>query len=140
MLMKQILRLQSVNSSDFEILSVAGFDPRNCHGSILIWNNGSAVEDLTVNAINVPFSNFTVQAYQLDADHMPGVRCTSDTLFFCSSDACASSDIIKVQAALNTRATLLISRCAKAAFAIPCVDLCTRQTRQEGNVRLRRTL
>ena len=52
---------------------MAGFSPRTCHGGVLVWNNGSLDYTTTVNISNIPYSDFTVQAYVLDPTHLPGV-------------------------------------------------------------------
>lgn len=66
--------MQLTNISDLSVLAVSGFSPRSCHGGILIWNNGTLPYTTTLNISNIPYSDFTVQVYALDANHLPGVR------------------------------------------------------------------
>lgn len=69
--------LQRANISDPKILAVAGFSPRTCHGGVLIWNNASEPYTSTLNVSSLPYNNFTVQVYVLDANHLPGVSLRS---------------------------------------------------------------
>ena len=66
--------MQRTNISDPEILAVAGFSPRTCHGGVIFWNNASTPYTATLNVSSLPYQNFTVQVYVLDDNHLPGVR------------------------------------------------------------------
>lgn len=67
--------VQQTNISNTDVIAISGFSPRLCHGGVLLWNNGSQSYDATVNITNIPYDNFTVQVYVLDANHLPGVSC-----------------------------------------------------------------
>lgn len=64
---------QDANSSSGTLNVLSGFDPRNCYGSILVWNNDTVDGSATINITNVPYDTFDVEVYRLDEDHMPGV-------------------------------------------------------------------
>ena len=66
--------VQSTNTTNAELQSVAGFNRFECHGSVLIWNNGSTAVPLSVNILQLPYQSFTVQVYQLNDNSLPGVR------------------------------------------------------------------
>jgi len=68
------VRMQRANISDPNILAVAGFSPRTCHGGIILWNNATTPYTSTLNISALPYNNFTVQVYVLDENHLPGVR------------------------------------------------------------------
>ena len=65
--------MQATNSSNAGLMSVAGFNHYECHGSLLIWNNGSTALPLSVHILQLPYNNFTVDVYELNDDNMPGV-------------------------------------------------------------------
>lgn len=65
--------MQVATSSNPTIISASGFSPRTCHGGVLVWNNGSANVNASVTVKSIPYKTFTVQAYILDANHLPGV-------------------------------------------------------------------
>ena len=58
-------------------MSVAGFNHYECHGGVLIWNNGSTAMPLSVHILQLPYNNFTVEVYELNDNNMPGVRSSS---------------------------------------------------------------
>ena len=65
--------MQSTNTTNAELQSIAGFNRFECHGSVLIWNNGTDDVPLTVSILQLPYQSFTVQVYQLNNDSLPGV-------------------------------------------------------------------
>lgn len=65
--------LQDAKSSSGTLNVLSGFDPRNCYGSILVWNNDTKDGSATINVTNVPYESFDVDVFHLDEDHMPGV-------------------------------------------------------------------
>ena len=70
-----VVPMQATNSSNAGLMSVAGFNHYECHGSLLIWNNGSTALPLSVHILQLPYNNFTVDVYELNDDNMPGVSC-----------------------------------------------------------------
>ena len=69
-----LCRLQEAVPSSKDINVVAGFSKRDCRGSVLLWNNATADAPMTVSLSSIPFDSFTLQAFRLDTEHMPGVR------------------------------------------------------------------
>lgn len=84
--------VQKANISDPSVIAVAGFSPRTCHGGILFWNNASVPYTSTLNVSSLPYNNFTVQVYVLDANHLPGVSSPFSLGF--SSKSCTSLSIL----------------------------------------------
>ena len=65
--------MQEAVSSSGVLNILSGFDPRNCYGSVLIWNNATVDARATLNISSIPYDSFDVQVFRLDEDHMPGV-------------------------------------------------------------------
>ena len=74
--------LQTTNTTNADIQLVAGFNPYECHGAVLLWNNGTLDIALTAKILAIPYSHFSVDVIQLDPAHMPGVSGAS----FCAAD------------------------------------------------------
>ena len=86
---------------------MAGFSPRTCHGGVLVWNNGSLDYTTTVNISNIPYSDFTVQAYVLDPTHLPGV---SD----CSA-AKTYTSLLYPANSLHPNCLIWLAKCARSS-------------------------
>lgn len=65
--------VQNAKSSSGTLNVLSSFDPRNCYGSVLVWNNDTIDGEATINITNLPYDSFDVEVFRLDEDNMPGV-------------------------------------------------------------------